>query len=298
MGARLRAALLAPFAACDPLDVSARMVFALFLLSTWVTTDLWYWKLPLRVLALVALVLPPLHRDARLWAAFAALLLTRTWVQWFTQDNHLFLLGWFALGTALALRAPDPLRAARECARLLIGLTFLFAALWKGALSPEFLDGGYFTCTFLTDPRFHGAARVLGGVPDQALARSYGLASELFQPGTAAVALEGLSPRLLLVSRCAAWWTLAIEAGLALCFLAPAAWERTGRARHVLLWTFGLTTYLVIDIKTFGWTLMAVGAAQAEPERPHVRALYFAVGLAILALDYVPVLDWLAATGP
>ena len=50
------------FESCDPIDVGARMVFALFLLSTWVTGDLWYFKFPLRALAMAALVLPPLHR--------------------------------------------------------------------------------------------------------------------------------------------------------------------------------------------------------------------------------------------
>jgi hypothetical protein len=288
-------ALARRFEACDPIDVGARTLFALFLLSTWVTTDLWYFKFPLRALSIAALVLPPLHRDPRLWATFAVLLCAKTARNWFTQDNHLFLVTWFSVGMVLALRSSDPLRAARENARRLIGLSFLFAALWKGPLSGEFLNGSYFSFTFLTDPRFHGAARLVGGIPEEALAWNYGTVARLAQAGVESVTLAGLAPRLLLASRLVAWWTFAIESALALAFLAPERWKRLHASRHILLLVFGVTTYLVVDIKTFGWSLMAIGAAQSEPERPGIRALYFAVGLLILAYDCFPVLDAVAS---
>lgn len=291
--------LVARLEAIDPLDVGLRMFFALFLLSTWVAGDVGWLKLPLRCLALVALVFPPLHRDRRLWAGFAGLLLVKSGLAWFVQDNHLFLLGWFALAVALGLRAADPARAIGESARWVLGLSFLFAAAWKAALSREFLGGGYFACTFLTDPRFHGAARVFAGIPDETLAASYLAARELATPACESVVLAGLTPRVVMVARLAAWWTFVIESALALAFLAPASWPRLRRARHALLCLFGLTTYLVIDIETFGWSLMAIGAAQVEPERPRWSAACFATGLVILAWDYLAPLEALArATCP
>jgi len=277
----------------DPVDVSARMVFALFLLSTWVTTDDWTFKLPLRVIAIAALVLPPLHRDPRLWAALAAVMVVKTLRHWFTQDNHIFLLTWFAVGMALSLRSTDPARAACRNARRLIGLSFLFAALWKGPLSGEFMNGSYFTYTFLTDFRFHGTARLFAGVPEEALQDNYAAAYQLGGGTADAVVLHGLSPRLHVVALVAAWWTFAIESALAIVFLAPETWRRLHRARHALLLLFGATTYLVVDIETYGWSLMALGAAQSEPERPGLRALYLATGLLILAYDYMPLLNWL-----
>ncbi len=292
---RLRA-LVRRFETVDPIDVSARMIFALFLLSTWVTTDDWYFKLPLRVIAIAALVLPPLHRDRRLWAAFAIVLVAKTLRHWFTQDNHLFLLTWFAIAMALSLRSADAARAARDNARRLIGLSFLFAALWKGPLSGEFLNGSYFTYTFLTDVRFHGTARLVAGVPEEALQDSYAAAYQLGVAASDAVVLRGPSPRLHVAALVAAWWTFAIESALALAFLAPPSWARLHRARNILLLLFGATTYLVVDIETYGWSLMAIGAAQSEPERPGLRAAYLAAGVLILAYDYVPLLNWLAGS--
>lgn len=270
------------------------MFFALFVLSTWVTTEQALFLIPLRAIALAALILPPLHRDPRLWTAFVLLLCAKTVENWFTQDNHIFLLTWFSVGMALSLRSTDPIRAVRLNGRRLIGLAFFFAALWKGPLSGEFMNGTYFTFTFLTDPRFHGAARVLGSVPEETLRSNYAAVLQLANASVETVTLAGVSPRLQFVATAAAWWTFAIESSLAITFLAPESWGRLHRSRHAVLLLFGATTYLAIDIETFGWSLMAMGAAQSEPERPGLRALYLATGVLILVYDYVPVLDLVA----
>ena len=47
-------------------------------------------------------------------------------------------------------------------ARLLIGTAFLMAVIWKGVLSPDYLDGRFFRVTWLTDERFEDAVQLLG----------------------------------------------------------------------------------------------------------------------------------------
>ena len=64
------------------------------------------------------------------------------------------------------LRAREP-RSARPRWRTrrgaCVGLTFLFATLWKLALSPDFVDGRFFRVTLLTDARFENLAVLAGG---------------------------------------------------------------------------------------------------------------------------------------
>jgi hypothetical protein len=281
------------FENCDAIDVGARMVFALFLVSTWVTTEVWYFKLPLRALALAALVLPPIHRDPRLWTMFAALLFCKSIRNWMTQDNHIFLLTWFSIGMSIALRARDPERTVCDLGRRLIGLTFFFAALWKGPLSGEFMDGTFYAHAFLTDDRFRGSAQLFAGVPFDTLMLNASEVTRL-EAGADAVVLQGVTTRLMVVARIAAWWTFLLEAALAVTCFVPEAWSRVRASRHGLLLLFGLTTYLVVDIETFGWTLMAIGAAQTAREEHVLRALYFITCVVILAYDYVPILEWIA----
>ena len=137
--------------------------------SDWVLGEQWMYKAPLRVLAIAALVAPGLHRSRLVWTALAAVMAAKTLDNWWLQDNHVFLLTYWIVGLAGALHLPAPVPPLRTCARLLIGWSFLFAALWKVALSPDFLSGAYFRYTFLTDVRFFDAAALLGGVDPEVL---------------------------------------------------------------------------------------------------------------------------------
>lgn len=275
------------------LDLGLRVLLVLFVLSPTVLTEEWFFRFPLRGLAIAALVLPPLHRDPRLWGALAALMLAKTLRNWWTQDNHLFLLTWFSCGAALALFSRDPERETARNARLLLGIAFAFATLWKALASGEFLDGSYFEYTFLTDPRFAHVARVAGASADalqRDLQHVHALAST---GGPSAVPLESGSA-VGGFARAAAIWTCVIELAIAVTCLAPSA-SLLSRARHAALWAFAATTYFAVPVEQFGWTLMGLGAVAAAGERGAVRAGYVLAALLVLAYDNLPIATALVA---
>src|SRR5690606_9070556 len=126
----------------------------------------------------------------------------------------------------------------------LLGLAFVFAVIWKAFLSPDFLDGRFFRVTLLTDPRFGGAAQLLGGLSADELAASREAlrplpdGAELLTPPTISEPL-----RLRALAAISTWGIVALEAAVALLMLAPAmmalAW-----LRHTALLLFCAITYL------------------------------------------------------
>jgi hypothetical protein len=226
-------------------------------------------------LALAAfLLVAPRARYARVgWAALLVLAVARLVADWPLGDNHAYLLAYWCLAVTLAFGDVDPRGALAENGRLLIGLTFAFAILWKAVLSSDFADGTFFRVTILADPRLAGLAPVASGLSPEDLSRwrdwigGHALASEA--PGP-------VPTRLAAVAGVATAWTLLIEAAAAASFLAPSRW-RLARARDALLVVFCATTYAVIPVTGFAWLLLAMGAAQSSPERSAWRAAYVAV---------------------
>ena len=113
------------------------------------------------------MISPRALRTPAVWAAVAALVAVRIADDWPLADNHIYLLAYWALAIALALRALDvSATLAATMSRWLLGLAFAFAVLWKALLSPDFLDGRFFRVTLLTDPRFAEAALLIGGLSE------------------------------------------------------------------------------------------------------------------------------------
>src|SRR5215510_4288878 len=179
------------------------------------------------------------------WAAVAVLVAARLVAEWPLPDNHIYLLAYFCAGAAIALSLPEGRAALGRTSRLLLGLAFALAVLWKAGLSPDYLDGRFFRVTLLTDDRFEAAALRFGGLDgDQlranrdALIPLLGGAEPLDPPRvTEPAALRRLASL-------ATWGTLLMEAALALLFLWPAG-EVLDPARHGSLLLFCAVTYAV-----------------------------------------------------
>ena len=83
------------------------------------------------VLTVLGLVVPGLLRRSTLWALLTALAAFRVLEDWPLPDNHAYLLCYWCLAITLALRTAEPEPVLALNGRLLIGLVFAFAALWK-----------------------------------------------------------------------------------------------------------------------------------------------------------------------
>jgi hypothetical protein len=243
-------------------------------------------------LAASALLFEAPRRSPLLWLALAALAGWRVASDWPLGDNHSYLLFYWCLAAFLALlsRERDAVLAANG--RAMIGLAFAFAALWKLALSPDFLDGRFFLVTLVDDGRFEDFALLATGMEWEQLAALRDLVREhqdgLRPPGTEDPAVPA---RLVALARVLTASAAALEGAIAAAFLLPLG-RRLSPVRDALLLLFCATTYAVANVASFGWLLLAMGVAQCEPGRGRTRGAYLAVYALVLFAARWP---WLRA---
>src|SRR5262245_52719796 len=78
------------------------------------------------------------------WLAVALLTAARLVVEWPLPDNHIYLLAYWCLAVAIGLALPDPGATLARSSRLLVGLAFACAVVWKVGLSEDYRDGRFF----------------------------------------------------------------------------------------------------------------------------------------------------------
>jgi hypothetical protein len=248
----------------------------------------WFVRPAILAVAVLMILSPALLRSALAWSAIAAMIAVRIADDWPLADNHIYLLGYWALAIALSLRAPDGDAALASSSRWLIGLAFVFAVLWKTMLSPDFLDGRFFRVTLLTDPRFGDAAQLIGGLSSGQLAANrkalepLPAGAELLEPPSI------VEPaRLRLLATAATWGIVALESAVALAMLLPAAALRS-TVRHVSLLLFCGITYLFAPVAGFGWLLLAMGVGQLDERQVGLRRAYVAAFLVVIFYGEIP----------
>jgi hypothetical protein len=232
-------------------------------------------RLPASILAVAALIIPPLRRNFAVWAGAAALLLGCALARWWAADNHDFLEAYWCLALGCALRSRDRDETLAQSARLLIGLSFLLAVGWKLA-SKDYLNGDFFVHTLVMDPRFRGFSAVMGGVSDPIRDVSVAARSALVSYDSNLLSAPIVTPPFLpRIAMTLTIGTALLEAGVALTFLFRLP-ERMAFLRNVLLLVFILSVYSVATVVGFGWTLATMGIAQCEPHETRSRACYLA----------------------
>ncbi len=254
------------------------------------------WLRPgLLALALLGLVLPPLSRRPWFWLLLATLAGFRVLSTWPLADNHAYLLAYWCLAVAIAARESDATPVLAWSGRLLIGLVFAFAVLWK-VISPDYLDGRFFRVTFVTDARLATFAQLAGGLGgDELLERRELLTRHADGVAPVAVSMPPEPVRFRAVAWLATLATFASEALLALAFLWPLD-RGPSRMREPLLIGISSITYLVAPVSGFGWLLIALGVAQTDARRRNTRVAYLvAFGLVYLygALESAGLFDTL-----
>jgi hypothetical protein len=269
--------------ATDPLALPLRVGLLVLLLDA---SLFWFERVPVTLLAATGLLLPGALRARSLWAA---LLLLTTWPlfwNWPFSDNHDYLRALFCLAVWGALCSRDPVRTLAVSARALVGLTFLFATLWKVVLSPEFIDATFFRVSLLTDTRFQSLAVLAGGMTREAWeANDLVLGAYLSGEG----AWEGFSEPAALrrLALALTVFTAGIEGLIALAFLWPGR-RGPARAADALLLLFAVTTFAFATVRGFGWLLAALGLAQCGPARRRTRLAYVAALLLLEVYHHVP----------
>jgi len=277
-----------------PIDIALRLTLVGLLLRP---MGPWFVRAPLLLLSMLGLISGAWLRAPAVWLSLAVLVAVRVFVEWPLPDNHIYLLAYWCLGVAMALRFADPASQLARTSRLLLGLVFAFAVLWKAALSPDYRDGRFFAVTLLTDDRFSEVVQLLGGLSDAQLRENREYLTPLPEGAellTPPVLHEPRRFRLLVFL--ATWGTLAMEALAAGLWLAPVTRPSLLLLRHIVVLLFCLTTYAFAPVAGFGWLLIVLGMVSCVPDDRWLRMLYVATYAIVLLYSEAP---WasLALTG-
>jgi hypothetical protein len=132
-----------------PLELALRLTAIALLLRP---MGGWFVRPVILAAAVLVLATPRALRMPALWLGVSIAIAFRIAADWPLADNHIYLLAYWCLAIALSLHSKDAHHTLAFNSRALIGLAFAFAVLWKGVLSPDFLDGRFFRVTLQTDP--------------------------------------------------------------------------------------------------------------------------------------------------
>ena len=214
------------------------------------------------VLALTV-VAPTLAVRPVVWWVLAALWFAAVVFQQDRMEDHVYLFTvWLvALAVSLSAGAESFLDHAAWHARMLVGVTFTVAVLWK-MLFQQFATGMTLWTFLVTDHRFSPLASGLG-IPHAALHEGQEQltavlagTTDSYQPST------DLLWRVTVV----AVLTLLLEASVAVSFLSPDA-SRVARLRLPSIVTFGLVTYSLVPVLGFAALLATLATVVARWQR-------------------------------
>lgn len=245
----------------------------------------WYLQPFVLVLSAAGLLFGDLWRSRWLWLALALLTGLRAALDWPLADNHAYLLAYWCTALAVAAWSENEADLARN-ARLLIGLTFAFAA-WQKWSSPNYLNDVFFLTTFLLDDRFEDFVVLLTGTSYEQIDAARDYLEADYRSGASPLGLPfEASWSLSLLARASTLWNLLDQVLVAAAFLAPpASW--LGRMRDALLILFCFVTYAVAPVASFGWLLLSMGMVQSERAKG-VHLWYLAAFFALAFYDQVP----------
>lgn len=283
--------------ALSPLRVLPLLTLVLLLVNT---ADWGLAFAPLAAWFALGAALPKLLRSAPFWYVTATILGTAVYFNWESADNHRYLFVYWALALCGAFSLPrnEQSSALALSSRWLIGLCMGLAVVWKLA-SPDYLSGTFFHYELLADGRFAHLTSWAGGLSWEQLAENRGLRETLLTGHLKGMVLSEVqlhsAPGIATISQLLTWWTVGIEACLAILFLATAIvgnrWRLSLAANAVLL-LFAATTYAVAPVRGFGGVLMLMGLAQCEPERKWTRFAFLAA-FVLTQLCTLPLMDLL-----
>lgn len=248
----------------------------------------WAIRASLLLVAVLGLLIPKILRTPVTWLVLSGFIAWELIDAWPLPDNHIYLLCYWSLTIFIALLLPNSHKILAVNSRYLLGLTFLFAILWKAFLSPDYLDGRFFRVTLLQDERFAHTAMLFGGLKESQLFenRQY-----LFPLPEGAELLE--PPRLVepaALQRLAylfTWSALIMEAMIAIVLLFPLP-DRFKNLRHILLLAFCIFTYAFAPVAGFGWLVLVMGLAQCTTQQKVFQKMYFVIYMVVLLYSEIP----------
>lgn len=228
----------------------------------------------------VAILFTRVLKSSHYWAILTIFIIVGFYQLIHSADNHTYLTVYWIIAIALSFQTKQRMESISLNARLLIGLCFGFATIWK-ILSPEFIDGTFFHFTFLTDPRFFDIAELIAGItPDirHANLDSYNMIKSSTERKEIVQLIS--PPSLSTLSIFIAYWTVVLEGWIAVAFLAPVD-SKISKYRDIPLLIFMITTYPIATVRGFATLLAVMGFAQCRGNNSKMRIIYLFIFLLV-----------------
>ena len=240
-------------------------------------------RVALQVGAVAGLVYRPLQRVSGYWILLALAMGMGCLLLWHDADNHKYLIAYWCLALGLSRMAEDPAKALRINARLLVGLCFLFAVVWK-LRTPDFVTGAYYQFSMLTDERLFSVGQLMSGMAPEVYYQNQAAIDRLtaYSSTVSRVGFDGAA-LLRPLSKVLVAWTLLVETWIFGSFLWPGSTVWAARLRYTSLLVFVVTTYAAAHVGGFAWILAIMGLAHIQPRDATWRLAYLG-GLGVVML--------------
>jgi hypothetical protein len=272
-----------------PRDSRLSVIFVLTLLLILLhADDYWYIRGPSSILVLAGFFRPGLTRSSGYWLLLAVVSGFGNAINWQWADNHKYLITYWCLALALAMRGLSPLEDLRESARLLIGLSFAFAVFWK-VTTKDFVNGDFFVTSLLFDERFGYVARAVAGMIRPVVAMNHAAQHALigFDSSLSEVSLT-YTAGVRIFARFFTYWALATESLVAVSFLRPGDARTFGLRRDHYLLAFLFSTYAIASVIGFGWVLATMGYAQLRRDAPRSLGRLYLLAVVVMQAYKLP----------
>jgi len=242
----------------------------------------------LLLIAALGLLVPKVLRVPLTWLFLCALIAWQLIDAWPLPDNHIYLLCYWCLAIFLALLSIQTRQVLAQNSRFLLAFTFLFAVLWKGFLSPDYLDGRFFRVTLLQDERFAHTAMLFGGLTEAQLLENREYLFPLPEGAELLTPPRLVEPAALKHLAIIFTWTgLLLEIAIAAVLLLPLP-DRLKIIRHLFLLGFCILAYAFAPVAGFGWLVLVLGLTQCAPNQRKLQISYVVIFMLVLLYSEIP----------
>ncbi len=237
------------------------------------------------LVSVTSLLVTRVRRGPWIWLVTALFFAPGLLLNWHHQEDHTYLAVYWCLVLALAFGGRRPLAVLRSNGRVLIGLVFAFAVMWK-IITPAFVDGSLFHYKLLFDYRFRDAVtQPIGRLSDVETQRNLESLGKLQAPTScSSQAVMQYPETVSWLAHGLTWATIVMELALALTFLLRYRWFH--RFRNSVLCLFMLSTYTLVPVLGFGMLFASLGIAQTRRREKGARLAYLATALLISVWFY------------
>lgn len=248
----------------------------------------WEIRVPVLITSILGLVIPSLLKSPVIWFLLTGFTLSRVIFDWPLSDNHAYLLFIWCFAIFISALKKDKILLTKN-ARLMIGLVFVFAFIWKAFLSPDFLDKRFFSVNMIEDPRFSEFTQVTCNISKDDLDYFRDYVKQHVDGNL--VFAEVINFNLKCINKIAGfltYYTIVLELLVALFFLIPKKIS-ISKYRDYLLILFCISIYSVATVEGFGWLLIAMGISQSDNKK--LPFLYILSFLIILIYREIPIFN-------